>query len=108
MKDLCTSIFSQQLTINKVIIVFFIGNTMVFISGPVVVSSSAKIRLQTILSTNINNVQLEWLKTKHNITKKIDGKDDGITIHTQFRHHTFQTLEIENASEYDGEYHALS
>lgn len=79
---------------------------MVFISGPVVVSSSGEIHLQTILSFNIKNVQVDWLKTKNNITRKVDGKnDDGITIiNTQFCHHTFQTLEIKNASGYEGEY----
>lgn len=100
-------VFYQQLTIKQRHLIFlFIGNTMVFISGPVVVSSSAKIILQTILSFNINNVHVEWLKTKNNITRKVDGKnDDGITIiNAQFCHHTFLTLEIKNANGYEGEY----
>lgn len=79
---------------------------MVFISGPVVVSSSAKIQLQTILSFNINNVQVEWLKTKNTITRKVDEKNDNrITIiNTHICHNISQTLEIKNASGYEGEY----
>lgn len=76
---------------------------MVFICGPVVVSPSAKIiHFQTILPSNIKNVAAEWLKTKNDITRVLKDTEKGISMLS--KNSIFETLEIQQTGEIEGEY----
>lgn len=72
---------------------------IIFISGPVVVSPSAKIQFQTVYPPTTNSAKGEWLIIKKNLSSKLQFGAPGYCIRTSGSKPTIQNIEITNPVE---------
>lgn len=79
----------------------FVASQMIFISGPVVVSPSDKMKFLTIFTSNQNCLNAKWFKIKKGSKKEIDfGSTKYIISNTSDGTKT-QTLDVVHAGEED-------
>lgn len=102
------SIHVYNIFFTKVIIIFFqfnVGDSIIFIAGPVVVSPSDTIWLRTIFPTSTQIADEKWFITKKDIIRRIKSTDQGVSLKTSQSQPVFQTLEIKPAVEHGGTFH---